>query len=72
MTSSTHHRSFAHARPQHKLKATQALSRLESLVMEVSAKGDGWEGVSRMREVGGLVGRRAVTLVGCWVTQART
>jgi hypothetical protein len=28
--------------------------------MKVSAKGDEWGGVCRMREVGGLVGRRAV------------
>jgi hypothetical protein len=54
MTSSTHHCSFAHAGPQHKPKTIQALSRLEALVMEVSEKGDGWEGVNRMRAVGGL------------------
>jgi hypothetical protein len=32
--------------------------------MEVSAKGVGWGGVGRMREVGGLVGRRAVGRLG--------
>jgi len=32
--------------------------------MEVSAKGRGWGGVGRMREVGGLVGRRAVGRLG--------
>jgi hypothetical protein len=31
-----------------------------ALAMEVSAKGGGWGGVCRMREVSGLVGRRAV------------
>ncbi len=48
-----------------KLRATQALSRLKALAVEVSAKGGGWgEGVSRMREVSGMVGRREVGGLG--------
>jgi hypothetical protein len=33
-------------------------------MMEVNAKGGGWGGFNRMREVGGLVGRRAVGRLG--------
>jgi hypothetical protein len=32
--------------------------------MEMSAKGGGWGEVDRMREVGGLVGRRVVVRLG--------
>jgi hypothetical protein len=32
--------------------------------MEVGAKGGGWGGVSMMRELGGLVGRRAIVRLG--------
>ncbi len=36
----------------------------QALVMEVRAKGGGWGAVGRMREVGGMVGRRVVGRLG--------
>ncbi len=45
-------------------QSSKVLKSSLALVMEVNTKGSGWGGLNRMREVGGLVRRRAIGRLG--------